>query len=136
MTRTPNQPTYLPNFTAYVSATPRLGAYFVNWSGDGSGTTNPLPVVLTRNKVIFGNFQDIFFLLTTQGAGTIETYTVVHKREGPFMAIVVGRDENGRRFCANTPDDPQTLASLEASEQIGRTGQVTQAGELNLFTPD
>ena len=71
-----------------------------------------------------------------QGAATIETYTVVHKREGPFMAIIVGRDANGRRFVANTPDDPSTLASLEASEQIGRTGQVTQAGDLNIFTPD
>ena len=71
-----------------------------------------------------------------QGAGTIETYTVVHKREGPFMGIVVGRDANGRRFVANTPHHPSTLASLEASEQIGRTGQVTQAGDLNIFTPD
>ncbi|WP_293678747.1 acetyl-CoA acetyltransferase [uncultured Phenylobacterium sp.] len=71
-----------------------------------------------------------------QGRGTIETYTVVHKREGPFMGIVVGRDANGRRFVANTPNDPQTLASLEASEQIGRTGTLTQAGHLNLFTPD
>jgi acetyl-CoA C-acetyltransferase len=71
-----------------------------------------------------------------QGRGTIETYTVVHKREGPFMAIVVGRDANGRRFVANTPDDAATLASLESSEQIGRTGQVTQAGDLNIFTPD
>ena len=71
-----------------------------------------------------------------RGAGVIETYTVVHKREGPFMAIVVGRDANGRRFVANTPDDAQTLASLEASEQIGRTGTVAQSGELNIFTPD
>ena len=71
-----------------------------------------------------------------RGRGTIETYTVVHKREGPFMAIVVGRDANGRRFVANTPDDAATLASLEASEQIGRTGVVTQAGDLNIFTPD
>jgi len=71
-----------------------------------------------------------------RGRGTIETYTVVHKREGPFMAIVVGRDANGRRFAANTPDDPATLASLEASEQIGRTGTVTQSGDLNIFTPD
>jgi acetyl-CoA C-acetyltransferase len=71
-----------------------------------------------------------------QGRGMIETYTVVHKREGPFMAIVVGRDEAGRRFAANTPDDPETLAGLEAREQIGRTGTVTQSGELNLFTPD
>ena len=73
---------------------------------------------------------------TPQGAATIETYTVVHKREGPFMGIVVGRDANGRRFAANTPTDPQTLASLEATEQVGRTGAVTQAGALNLFTPD
>lgn len=73
---------------------------------------------------------------TPQGRGTIETYTVVHKREGPFMAIVVGRDSNGRRFAANTPNDPATLASLEASEQIGRTGTVAQQGDLNIFTPD
>ena len=71
-----------------------------------------------------------------QGKGTIETYTVVHKREGAFLGIVVGRDAQGRRFVANTPDDPATLAAMEASEQIGRTGTVTQVGELNLFTPD
>jgi len=71
-----------------------------------------------------------------QGRGVIETYTVVHKREGPFLGIVVGRDANGRRFVANTPNDPGTLAAMEASEQIGRTGAVTQAGQLNLFTPD
>jgi acetyl-CoA C-acetyltransferase len=70
------------------------------------------------------------------GKGVIETYTVVHKREGPFLGIVVGRDAEGRRFVANTPNDPQTLASLEASEQIGRAGTVTQSGALNLFTPD
>jgi len=73
---------------------------------------------------------------TPQGRGTIETYTVVHKREGPFLGIVVGRDENGRRFAANTPNDPALLASLEASEQIGRSGTVAQQGDLNIFTPD
>lgn len=71
-----------------------------------------------------------------QGAATIETYTVVHKREGPFMAIVVGRDANGRRFCANTPDDAATLSAMEAAEQVGRPGTVAQAPNgLNIFTP-
>ena len=70
-----------------------------------------------------------------QGTGVIETYTVVHKREGPFMGIVVGRDADGRRFVANTPDDPATLAAMEATEQVGRPGTVTQSGELNIFTP-
>jgi acetyl-CoA C-acetyltransferase len=73
---------------------------------------------------------------TPQGRGTIETYTVIHKREGPFLAIVVGRDADGRRFVANTPNDAETLAKLEASEQIGRTGTVAQRGDLNIFTPD
>ena len=73
-----------------------------------------------------------------QGAGRIETYTVVHRREGPFMGIVIGRDAEGRRFVANTPDDAATLAGLELGEQVGRTGQVAPAadGQTNLFTPD
>jgi acetyl-CoA C-acetyltransferase len=73
-----------------------------------------------------------------QGPATIETYTVVHKREGPFMGIVIGRDQEGRRFVANTPHDPTTLAALEATEQVGRPGKVGLAsdGRTNLFTPD
>jgi acetyl-CoA C-acetyltransferase len=72
-----------------------------------------------------------------QGRATIETYTVVHRREGPFMSIVVGRDANGRRFAANTPNDAATLAGLEAGEQIGRAGTVSQSADgLNVFTPE
>lgn len=73
---------------------------------------------------------------TPQGSGVIETYTVVHKREGPFIAIVIGRDANGRRFCANSPSDPALLAQMEAAEQIGRKGTVSQSADgLNIFTP-
>src|SRR5213079_2357478 len=49
---------------------------------------------------------------TPQGAARIETYTVVRRREGPFMGIVIGRDEADRRFCAVTPPDPEVLAGL------------------------
>jgi acetyl-CoA C-acetyltransferase len=52
------------------------------------------------------------------------------------MGIVVGRDAEGRRFAANTPSDPATLAELESREQVGRPGTVTQGPNgLNLFTP-
>ena len=75
---------------------------------------------------------------TPQGIGRIETYTVVHRREGPFMGIVIGRDEADRRFAAVTPNDPATLAGLEQGEQVGRTGRVGPSpdGQTNLFTPD
>ncbi len=75
---------------------------------------------------------------TPQGPARIETYTVVHRREGPFMGIVIGRDEADRRFCAVTPNDPETLADLERTEAVGRTGRVGPSpdGQTNLFTPD
>jgi len=74
---------------------------------------------------------------TPRGAARIETYTVVHRREGPFMGIVVGRDEADRRFVALTPNDPETLGRLEQGEQVGRTGRVEAGpGDTNLFTPD
>ncbi|MBP6876810.1 MAG: acetyl-CoA acetyltransferase [Phenylobacterium sp.] len=72
------------------------------------------------------------------GAATIETYTVVHGREGYMMGIVVGRDSEGRRFVANTPTDEATLAGLEAKEAVGRTGTVSRSedGSRNIFVPD
>lgn len=75
---------------------------------------------------------------TPQGRAVIETYTVVHGREGYLMGIVVGRDDADRRFVAHTPTDPAVLASLESVESVGRTGTVGPAseGQRNLFVPD
>ena len=74
---------------------------------------------------------------TPQGSARIETYTVVHRREGPFMGIVVGRDAQDRRFVAHTPGDAATLAGLEQGEQVGRPGTVGPGpdGQTNLFVP-
>jgi acetyl-CoA C-acetyltransferase len=74
---------------------------------------------------------------TPEGPATVETYTVVHARQGYRMGIVIGRDAQGRRFVANTPRDPSTLAAMEATEQIGRPGLVRRAddGRRNLFIP-
>jgi acetyl-CoA C-acetyltransferase len=71
------------------------------------------------------------------GVATIETYTVVHGRDGPRMGIVVGRDTQGRRFLAQTPKgDAAIMADLEARESVGRTGRVSHVGGRNIFTPD
>ena len=72
------------------------------------------------------------------GPAQVETYTVVHTRAMAIrMGIVVGRDDEGRRFVANTPSDAATLGAMEACEQVGRLGQVRTAddGVRNLFTP-
>jgi acetyl-CoA C-acetyltransferase len=75
---------------------------------------------------------------TPEGQATIETYTVIHSREGYRGGIVIGRDAQGRRFVAVTPEDEATLRSLEEREGVGRTGTVTRHpdGRRNLFTPN
>ncbi len=72
------------------------------------------------------------------GKATIETYTVIHGRDTVRMAIVIGRDAQGRRFVANTPEDETLLLDLQAREGVGRTGVVTSSdgGMKNVFTPD
>jgi len=74
---------------------------------------------------------------TPAGAATIETYTVIHAREGMRMGIVIGRDGAGRRFVANTPKgDTDIMADLEGLESVGRKGQVVHEGDRNIFTPE
>jgi acetyl-CoA C-acetyltransferase len=73
-----------------------------------------------------------------QGPATVETYTIVHTRDGYHMGIIVGRDSHDSRFMAVLPDDEATLKSFEAAEGVGRTGTVSRHpdGKRNLFTPD
>jgi acetyl-CoA C-acetyltransferase len=73
-----------------------------------------------------------------EGRARIETYTIVHGREGVRMGIVIGRDAQNRRFVAQTPDDPAVLLDLERHEGVGRTGRVGAHpdGVRNLFRPD
>lgn len=76
------------------------------------------------------------FTETPIGAGTIESYTVVHSKSGPETGIVVGRLEDGTRFVANTPADPALFADLESRDALGRRGTVRREGSRNLFILD
>jgi acetyl-CoA C-acetyltransferase len=70
------------------------------------------------------------------GRGKVETYTVMNDRTGPKMGIIIGRLENGHRFVAHTPSDPQTLQGMMEREMLGAPGKVTAGEKTNLFVPD
>jgi uncharacterized repeat protein (TIGR02543 family) len=42
-----------------VQATPSTGYEFTGWSGDASGTVNPLTITMDKNKSVTANFEDI-----------------------------------------------------------------------------
>ena len=74
---------------------------------------------------------------TASGPATIETYTVMHERSGPAYAILFGRDEQGRRFIANTPDDKTLLSDMARRDYLGQSGRVQPNDDgINIFTPD
>jgi acetyl-CoA C-acetyltransferase len=70
------------------------------------------------------------------GRAVVETYTVLYDREGaPVRGIVLGRQADGQRFLANTPEDRSLLEAFVATEQIGREGTLSQRDGRNVFDP-
>ena len=57
VTKNPDYPTYNPGQTVQLTAVPNQGNYFVGWSGDASGNTNPLDVVMDSDKHITATFD-------------------------------------------------------------------------------
>jgi acetyl-CoA C-acetyltransferase len=76
------------------------------------------------------------FTETPRGDATIETYTVLHGREGAERGLVIGRLNDGTRFLADTPDDAHLLTRLTQVEGVGLKGSVSRVGEKNIFQPD
>jgi acetyl-CoA C-acetyltransferase len=70
------------------------------------------------------------------GPAEIETYTVMHDRAGPSFAILMGLLPDGRRFIANTQDDPALLADMVSRDYLGVRGKVANNEGLNIFRPD
>jgi acetyl-CoA C-acetyltransferase len=70
------------------------------------------------------------------GPATIETYTVVHGRDGaPERGVVIGRLADGRRTLATLPTERAVLEALERAEGVGRPGTLSTRDGRNLFEP-
>jgi acetyl-CoA C-acetyltransferase len=70
------------------------------------------------------------------GQAKIETYTVMHDKNGPAYGVVLGRlDATGERFIANTLPDPQVMQDLQDNESLGRPGVVRHKNGRNIFYP-
>lgn len=71
------------------------------------------------------------------GRATVETYTVIYDRSNsPGKGVVIGKEENGKRFAAYTPPDQRLLSAMVGEDFCGVTGTVVSKDNVNTFTPD
>ena len=57
--KNPNQTSYNHGTVVVLTATPSVGYVFSSWSGDASGSANPLNVTMNSDKTITANFTPI-----------------------------------------------------------------------------
>jgi uncharacterized repeat protein (TIGR02543 family) len=57
--KNPNQTSYNSGSTVQLTATPNSGYVFTSWSGDATGSNNPLTVTMNANKNITANFTAV-----------------------------------------------------------------------------
>jgi acetyl-CoA C-acetyltransferase len=67
-----------------------------------------------------------------EGDLTVESYTVMHERDGqPAMAIVAGLLPDGRRTWVNT-NEPGLMKSMTLEEFVGRPATIKAGGQLEI----
>jgi len=74
VTKTPDRASYDSGTSVILIATPSLGYTFTSWSGDASGSTNPLTVVMNSNKNIVANFTLIPTVVPVVDLGTAANF--------------------------------------------------------------
>lgn len=83
--RNPNQPNYASGKVVALTATPASGYQFTGWSGNASGTSNPLSVTMNSNKTITANFAPV-----QQPASLVSEIAATSGRSYVLAELIVG----------------------------------------------
>jgi gliding motility-associated-like protein len=94
-----------------LTATANAGGAFINWSGDVSGSTNPLTVTLNSDMNITANFGPPYFVptLSTASASSVTTGSA---SSGGTITSDGNQPVTSRGVCWNTSANPTTSNSF------------------------
>jgi len=83
------QSNYLRGTTVNLSAAPAPGWEFLSWSGDASGTSSNVSVVMNTNKSVTAHFGQTLFTLavTTVGSGSVSGNTQSNYSRGATVNL-------------------------------------------------
>ena len=135
----PNLANYNYGFTVSLSATPDAGWHFTGWTGDTTTVTNPLSMVVTRNRALTGNFAiDTHTLtVTTVGSGSVaRNPNLANYNYGTVVALTV-TPAPGWSFTGWTGDVVSAANSVNVTLDANRSVTATftiDTHVLNLTT--
>jgi uncharacterized repeat protein (TIGR02543 family) len=93
--KSPDQSSYLPGTQVQLTANPSAGFTFAGWSGDVSGTANPVSVTMDASKSVTATFTGVTYTITAS-ADSNGTIT-------PSGTVVV--NSGGNQSFSITPND-------------------------------
>ena len=99
---------FAQNTTLTLTATADDGYEFTGWSGDASGTDNPLTVSLTSNTNITANFERIQYTLTVNIVGQGQVNQVLG--DNSITSTTVKYNQGDRVTLQTTPGDEWTFS--------------------------
>ncbi len=111
--KNPDQPTYSNGTSVTLTATPATGLQFTGWSGDATGSTNPLTVTMDANKAIAANFSAapsfaITNLTTTSGRSYVLSTLYINNTvytDRTYVATTVPANLNNAPLIKTPNDD-------------------------------
>jgi hypothetical protein len=128
---------YFAGRTATLTATPNFGYSFTGWTGNASGTINPLSLVMDGNKTVGANF--ILSNLDTDGDGLLDRYetgTGIYVSEADTGTSPTNSDSSGDGVL----DGESVTAGLDPNVNYTpvlnrlRTRVGESPGAFNLYT--
>ncbi|WP_052738920.1 InlB B-repeat-containing protein [Pontibacter korlensis] len=131
--KSPDQASYASGSTVTLTATPQSGYQFSGWSGDASGSTNPLSVTMNADKSITANFTQnptdqtpptvVSIKRQSPTTSTTSATSVVYR--ATFSESVSGVDKDDFMTTVTSGTLSATIASVAASGTGGTTFDVT-----------
>lgn len=129
--KNPDQPSYNNGAVVQLTATPLAGWNFTGWSGDASGTTNPLDVTMSANKSITATFAQYIYTWNATGSavwGTAANWTP--PRNTPATSDILIFDNGATTTATSVPT--QTIGQLRVLNNTSVLLQPAAAVTLTL----
>ncbi len=130
------QSNYFRGTTVNLSAAPTAGWYFQNWSGDASGTSRNVGVVMDRDKSVAARFAPLTLLAMTAGGGTI-TANPASNYVQDSTVVLTAQPQSGWTFLNWMGDasgtNPQASVTMDGPKEVqavfGTECKTTVAGQ-------